>query len=749
MASAKVKMGECTMFGDKCVRNLEVELTKKEFKELQVRPLPENTASIKYDLLSKTATVLPPAEHRNVVRPETPIEIKKNDSESIGQFKTISKVSNPWLDNPLKTAVKLIMTIPGGQAACSGTMVGKHTVFTAGHCVYGNDMGGWVQSVTVIPAMDGYSWDRGQFVSPYGTYQATNLYASQAWIDSEDFRYDTAIIKLDKNIGEITGHMALEWSSNSYSGTINFAGYPGAEGYDGYYLYEEVGEMSHVMDDRYNICHYSKMIQGMSGGPAWLYYSASNNNLLTAANSFGTENGIYCHARYNSENDADRIDSESQTASAATGYWTCDLENYSTGDGCHCNCGTWDYDCESTSNGTYNCNDGNTCRYPGTCSCTPSCSGKECGNNGCGGSCGTCDDPNKSWCDDGTCKVPDCNEICDWRQCGDYKGCDCGNCSGDTPFCYDNICKPQDCESTCGWRECGTYDGCDCGTCSGAKPNCEENVCRSDSQECTGSCTNGDPGFCVGDHSMCTCYGGQYYNVDCQQGCEESGYFASAGCDKDPNSGNYVCYCANACSGYSGDDTCCSDGNPCNLANDGTCQCGGNCGWDNKDCNPTEDGDDTPVDGDDTPVDGDNTPVDGDETQVCSGSCQPIDTPFCTDNNQTICMCSNLQWQVNSCVAICRTQGMDFDICAYNAIEKTDYCACKPQAVDGDVAGDGDINTDGDIIVDGDESVLPDGDSGSGGENGSGGCNQTSLPSALLMLSIVAIISRRKIFGNK
>lgn len=73
-----------------------------------------------------------------------------------------------------------------------------------------------------------------------------------------------------------------------------------------------------------------------------------------------------------------------------------------------------------------------------TCNgCTPDCSGLECGDNGCGGSCGTCGGGDV--CVGGTCScTPDCSGL----ACGD-DGCggSCGTCGGgDT--CAGGVCVP-------------------------------------------------------------------------------------------------------------------------------------------------------------------------------------------------------------------------------------------------------------------------------------------------------------------
>jgi hypothetical protein len=110
---------------------------------------------------------------------------------------------------------------------------------------------------------------------------------------------------------------------------------------------------------------------------------------------------------------------------------------------------------------------------PDCMTCTPSCTGKACGDNGCGGLCGSCAFGES--CDSGTCTkicVPDCTG----KQCGpDGCGGSCGTCDGTcsasgqcmgtcVPSCTGKVCGSDGCSGSCG--SCG--DGLECqvdGTC--------------------------------------------------------------------------------------------------------------------------------------------------------------------------------------------------------------------------------------------------------------------------------------------
>ena len=138
----------------------------------------------------------------------------------------------------------------------------------------------------------------------------------------------------------------------------------------------------------------------------------------------------------NSQDGTCGIAAEDGTACGNLAGWTClasicQCEQMCDGkacgdDSCGGTCGT--------------CDDGFSCDQQGQCNCEPACDGKECGPNGCGGECGTCD--GQDLCVEGQCE---CQPECTDKDCG-TDGCG-GNCGS----CDDN----NDC----------TADSCDAGTC--------------------------------------------------------------------------------------------------------------------------------------------------------------------------------------------------------------------------------------------------------------------------------------------
>ena len=244
-------------------------------------------------------------------------------------------------------------------------------------------------------------------------------------------------------------------------------------------------------------------------------------------------------------------------------------------------------------------------------SCVPNCSGKDCGDDGCGGSCGSCS--SGQTCSSGQCVdtcVPESDSVfCDRNNadCGSFSGSDncgvsrtvnCGSCpSGQSCSNGQCVCTPTTCSSL--GYSCGSHsDGCggtlNCGSCPSGQV-CSSGVCadscvpESDSVFCSrndvacgsfsgsdncdvsrtvncGSCASGED--CVEGVCVEPCV------PDCsEKECGDDGCGGSCGsCDSDLFCSNNMCVeeCTPDCSGMDcGDDGC---GGSC-----GSCDSGETC----------------------------------------------------------------------------------------------------------------------------------------------------------------------------
>ena len=230
-------------------------------------------------------------------------------------------------------------------------------------------------------------------------------------------------------------------------------------------------------------------------------------------------------------------------------------------DGCGGLCGT--------------CQEGYTCNN-GICECVPQCEGKECGPDGCGGTC-------PPGCEDGQICIEwhCCTPNCEGKECGD-NGCGgiCGECD-EGEVCVEGLC----CRPNCEGKECGD-DGCggSCGTCGTDEtckdgqcepicvPNCAGKECGDDG--CGGTCgTCGENETCVEGQCQPTCV------PNCEgKECGDDGCGGSCGtCAENATCEEGRCKprCVPNCEGKEcGNDGC---GGLC-----GTCQEGYQCSTDGK-----------------------------------------------------------------------------------------------------------------------------------------------------------------------
>lgn len=227
-------------------------------------------------------------------------------------------------------------------------------------------------------------------------------------------------------------------------------------------------------------------------------------------------------------------------------------------DGCGGSCGS--------------CGAGAVCSAEGVCqaACVPDCVDKDCGPDGCGGLCGQCDDGQA--CEVGLC-VSGPEPDCDGKECGpDGLGGVCGQCDAGSecnaeglcivicvPDCDGKVCGEDGCGGTCG--DCGVDFDCVDGQCvTVCVPACEGKSCGDDG--CGGVC-----GECETTHS---CTNDGVCEPLCQPNCDgkscgDDGCGGSCGdCD-----GISVCtdgQCVEPCEPDCGGNVCGDDG------------CGGECG---------------------------------------------------------------------------------------------------------------------------------------------------------------------------
>jgi hypothetical protein len=204
---------------------------------------------------------------------------------------------------------------------------------------------------------------------------------------------------------------------------------------------------------------------------------------------------------------------------------------------------------------TYGC-------FNGACAdCTPSCAGKECGDDGCGVDCGACDSPPPSVCLDatrlryydkaGSCQSFKCAYTSVEIPC--QSGCANAQCVNCTPDCAGRQCGSDGCGGACG--ACGAYAACNASgqcicadadhlNCNGQwSDGCETN--RATDRFNCGSCGN----TCTLPNTTVTgCSGAQCRVVTCAQDHANCNNNDSDGCEANLKTDAQNCtQCGKAC----------------------------------------------------------------------------------------------------------------------------------------------------------------------------------------------------------
>ena len=120
------------------------------------------------------------------------------------------------------------------DSGCSGTVLYKDAVLTAGHCV-ANGSGSWYNNLNFHPAQ--YLTPENYLRRPYGTFTWRHVTTYSSWLYDGDRSYDMAVVLYYPNgrwnIADYVGHAGMyETDGGLSTGLMNTAitGYPGDKG---------------------------------------------------------------------------------------------------------------------------------------------------------------------------------------------------------------------------------------------------------------------------------------------------------------------------------------------------------------------------------------------------------------------------------------------------------------------------------------------------------------------------------------
>jgi V8-like Glu-specific endopeptidase len=191
------------------------------------------------------------------------------------------------LEWPTRAIVKLFVTWPNGKSGgCTGSLIGRKSVITAGHCIYNPDKGGWAASVRAVPGLDGT-------YMPFGSAWQVYYDTVTGWTDGQDSDYDYAMITLDRNLGDATGWFGIaSLSDDTLDGFPSAVqGYPGDRGggvqqfrdtgpietYDSTMLYYDIDTMPGESGASVRGSgQHSEYVFGVHGGSGWFWLEEYN-----------------------------------------------------------------------------------------------------------------------------------------------------------------------------------------------------------------------------------------------------------------------------------------------------------------------------------------------------------------------------------------------------------------------------------------------------------------------------------------
>jgi V8-like Glu-specific endopeptidase len=149
---------------------------------------------------------------------------------------------------------------------CTGALIGKRFVLTAGYCIYDTEKQQFDQNLDFYPGINGDQ-------QPFGAVKWKNAWAPTGFTKDKNQDFNWALIELDSNIGEQAGWFGFGYNNEFPFKSLNVAGYPGGKnmGVPDFSMWQTSCQLGKPAETWLNyVCPKSKAMGGFWGAPLWI-----------------------------------------------------------------------------------------------------------------------------------------------------------------------------------------------------------------------------------------------------------------------------------------------------------------------------------------------------------------------------------------------------------------------------------------------------------------------------------------------